>query len=228
MSSQASSSPSSANRAAGKAPRGAAAASSSRATVSRRAAATATPCSAIRPSSAVEPGRIGRALVGEETGALAHRLLIGRDAMGVRRIEPIDQPVEKAAPRRRRLGEQPVHLRRQPDDAEMLGQGGLRARRAAVDLHDAALAGVARGVAAGADLRGAARTRYRRRDRPGARRQRGRPRRRHAAVDLAQAGAAQAAAGARNDTASSRLVLPAPLGPVSTTGRGSKARRAAA
>ena len=58
----------------------------------------------------------------------------------MRRIEAEDQPVEETPPRRRAVGEQAVHLRRQPDDGQRLGQRGLALRRLAVDLAPDAVA----------------------------------------------------------------------------------------
>ena len=43
------------------------------------------------------------------------------------------QPVEKPAPLARRTDEQPVHVRGQPDKAQVIGEGARRADRRAVD-----------------------------------------------------------------------------------------------
>src|SRR5947207_7614361 len=49
----------------------------------------------------------------------------------MRRIEPQHQAVEKAPPAARAFDEEPVHLRRQPQDAEPLAERRLAARRLA-------------------------------------------------------------------------------------------------
>ena len=136
----------------------------------------------------------------------------------------IEAETSRSRKRRRAAGafdEEPVHLRRQPDQAaERSASVGLALRRRAVDAHDAALAAVAvaRGrCRSGPSRRGVATV---------ADRQRRQPRRRRCAIDLAELGAAQAAAGREERHRLERLVLPAPFGPVSTTGR--SRRRAAA
>ena len=67
-------------------------------------------------------------------------------------IEAEHQPVEEAPPRAGAFGEEAIHLRRQPDEARELRQLGLGLRRRAIDADDAALAALARSIAAGADL----------------------------------------------------------------------------
>ena len=183
---------------------------------SRRAAATATPCAAMISSSAASqagssPGR--RATAASARASPAHRRATRAACAG---SSAEHQPVEKAPPRRRAFDKQPVHLRGQPEDAELLAERRLAACRLAVDADDAPLA--AGGVAAGADPDRAASRRDRRRDGP-ARRRAARAGRVRRSISPSRA-PRRPRPGARNDIASSRLVLPAPLGPVSTTGRG--------
>ena len=141
-----------------------------------------------------EPAGIARPLT-QQARALAHRLLIGGEAGGVAGIEAQDQPVEKAPARASALDEEPVHLRREPNQMDQARELRLALGLGAVDADEAALAGGARRVAAGADLHLAARGLEPGGDRPGPGRHLGRAGRRHAAVDLAKLGAAQAAAG---------------------------------
>src|ERR1700683_4587016 len=88
--------------------------------------------------------------VAQQTRPLAHRMLIGGDARGMRWVEAEHEPVEKTPPRRRAFDKQPVHLGGQPRDADDLAERGLAARCLAVDPDDPPLA--ARGIAASTDL----------------------------------------------------------------------------
>ena len=49
------------------------------------------------------------------------------DAAGMLGVDRQHQPVEKAPPLGGRPDEQPIHRRREPDDAQMIGKGGRRA-----------------------------------------------------------------------------------------------------
>ena len=138
-SSQPSTVPTRVSRARGNGPSASAQARSSRCDSLAPAAATATPCAAMTSSSAAsQAGSAGPSR--NRRDALAQRLLIARDARGMRRIEPEHQPIEKPAPAAGPVDEQPIHRRRQPDDAEPLAECRLAARRLAVDPDDAALA----------------------------------------------------------------------------------------
>ena len=114
----------------------------------------------------------------------------------------------ESAAARRAFGEQPIHLRRQPDEAAHLASSAwvLAARRRSAPR---AARRLARGIAAGADLDRAVASRAvtAQSRRPAARLAA------HAAVDLAEPARRRPRPGARNDMASSRLVLPAPLAP---------------
>ena len=170
-----------------------------------------------------EPVRIAAAL-GQQAGALAQRILVGRHVAGMLGMQRRHQPVEEAAPLARPVEEQPVELRRQPDGRDMQAERGLALGRPAVDAHGAARqAAVVLGrLQAGADGEPALRRVQRGGDRPG----RG--------VRLAGAARRQTSSrrarrrprpGARKDSASRRLVLPAPLAPTSTMGSGPQSRR---
>ena len=113
------------------------------------------------------------------------------------------QPVEEAPAARRRLGEQPVHGRRQPQHRKPFRQRIGRGRRA-VDPDLPALGRV--GERAGADL-DARRAAPRPRSRPA-------PPRRAISARLAPR---RPRPGESSDTASSTLVLPAPFSPVRMT-----------
>jgi hypothetical protein len=57
-------------------------------------------------------------------------------------IEAEDEPIEEAPAARRAVGEQAVHLRRQPDGADMVRQAGLASALFAVDLDHATGRGI--------------------------------------------------------------------------------------
>ena len=80
----------------------------------------------------VEPMGVARALF-EQAVAAAQCALEGGDARAVIGVDRQHQPVEKPAPFARRTDEQPVHGRRQPDEAEVIGEGARRGDRRAVD-----------------------------------------------------------------------------------------------
>ena len=89
----------------------------------------------------VEPVRIRPRFL-QQPVARAQAALQRRDAAGVLGIDRQHQPVEKAAPLRGRPDEQLIHRRRQPDHAQMVGEGGRRADRLAVDAAFARLRAV--------------------------------------------------------------------------------------
>ena len=214
--SQASTCPSSASSGWGKPAGGSIRAAARPRTVSRRAAATATPAAAIWRSSAREPGRVDPAGA-QQLGPLAQGMGIARELRRMRRIAAHHQPIEEAPPLAGAVQEQPVHRRGQPDHGHDFGQrrlaqrrrcrrsarSGARARRrwARPVRISTAPPGASRRAMTdqgpAPPLRSISPRRARRRPRPGA----------------------------RNEIASSRLVLPAPFGPVSTTGRGSVSSR---
>ncbi len=80
----------------------------------------------------VEPVRI-RPRVLQQPVARAQAALERGDAAAVLGIDGEHQPVEKAAALGGRAGKQPVHGRREPDDAQMIGEGGGRGDRLAID-----------------------------------------------------------------------------------------------
>jgi hypothetical protein len=174
----------------------------------------AMPSVAICSLDAGEPGGVKAAFV-EQLVAAAHGALEIAGAAAVGWIERQDQPIEKAAALGRAAGEQAVHRRRQPEQAQMIGSSS--AVFAGVPLMRRRRVWPRRRVVPGADLDLALHAVERREDRkatmgadPG---------------DVAIGGAAQAAPGDRKETASIRLVLPAPLSPVSTTCRPSSSER---
>ena len=137
----------------------------------------------------------------------------------MRRVEPEHQPIEQPPPAARAFDKQPVHLRRQPQHAEPLAERRLAARRLAVDAHHPALArrrrrGRCRSATGPRRVATVAATAQ-----PGLRRRSTVARR---SISLSRA-LRRPRPGDRNDIASSRLVLPAPFGPVSTTGAGDRA-----
>ena len=95
-----------------------------------------------------QPGRIAAAGT-QQVRTLARRALEGGDARGVGGVDRQHQAVEKASPARGALGEQPVHGRGEPEQAQMLPQRILVAQRLTVG-QGAAAQGVA--VVAGLDL----------------------------------------------------------------------------
>ena len=66
-------------------------------------------------------------------------------------VERKNQSVQEAPPGRGPVLEQPVHLRRQPDQMKMLPQCRLPFDRLAVDAHDTTIATVSHGIASGTD-----------------------------------------------------------------------------
>ena len=86
-------------------------------TSSLRAAAIATPVSAICASIASNQAPVAR-ILGEQAVASAHRLLVVERALAVAGIDGQHQPVEEAAAVAGRPGEQRVHRRRHPDHAQ--------------------------------------------------------------------------------------------------------------
>ena len=94
------------------------------ATASARAAAIATPVSAMTLSSPSKRASSKHAVL-EQAVALAHGALEMADARAVAGIEAQDQPVEKAAALGGRAGEQAIHGRRQPDHLDVVGRARL-------------------------------------------------------------------------------------------------------
>ena len=122
-----------------------------RCTVSRRAAETAIAEFRHLALQGVEPERVVGALL-EHPVARAQRPLERVDPCAVLRIDREHQPVEEAAPVAGRAAEQRVEVGRQPDDAQVLGEGGRRGDRRAVDPAQARRAAVgARRLDAGAE-----------------------------------------------------------------------------
>ena len=80
----------------------------------------------------VEPVRVG-ACVLEQPVARAQGAFEGGDPARVLRIDGEHQAVEKAPPLRGRAVEQRVHRRRQPDNAQVIGEGGGGGDLLAVD-----------------------------------------------------------------------------------------------
>ena len=87
-------------------------------THSRRAAATATPSSAASRSIASSQEALPRALF-QEAVAAAQRPLELADARAMAGVDRQHEAVEETPPLARRAGEQRIHRRRQPDDAQM-------------------------------------------------------------------------------------------------------------
>ena len=104
----------------------------SRSTHSRRAAATATPSSAASRSSASSQCVL-RAPSSSRRLRPRNARSKADDARAVIGVDRQHQPVEKTAPLARRTDEQPVHRRRQPDEAHVIGEGARRGDRRAVD-----------------------------------------------------------------------------------------------
>ena len=181
-----------------------------RSTVSARSAATAIAEFGGLVLDRVEPMRIV-ARIFKQPVARAQRTLERRDAAAMFGIDRDHQTVEKTPPLGAGPGEQSVHRRRQPDDAQMIGEGGGRGDRLAIDPALPRGGGLAlmRRLDAGAERRKTERAFDLDRHRPGA-------------VALAEGDffercAAQAAAGHEKRNRFERLVLPAPFGPTSTT-----------
>ena len=100
----------------------------------------------------VEPVRIGPRLF-EQPVARAQRALQRVDAAHVLRVDREHQPVEETAPFGRRSCEQLIHLRRQPHDAQVIGEGRGGADRLPVDAALAQRAFLGAGLDAGAERR---------------------------------------------------------------------------
>ena len=181
-------------------------------TVSARAAATATASSAVSCSTASSQCGSCAASSSRRLRERSERssAVTRPECCGVDRQH---QAVEKAPPLGGRAVEQRVHRGRQPDHAQMIGEGRGRGDRLAVDAAFARAARRPRRPAARCRCRawrGRARLRPRQRPPRSRRLRRKRPPR-------AWRGAGRGP-GARSEIASIRLVLPAPFGPVSTTG----------
>ena len=76
-----------------------------------------------------EPVRVAAAL-GQQAGALAQRILVGRHVAGMLGMQRRHQPVEEAPALARPVEEQAVELRRQPDRRDMQAERGLALRPA--------------------------------------------------------------------------------------------------
>ena len=158
----------------------------------------------------IEPMRIGPRLL-QQPVARAQRPFQRVDAAGMLGVDREHQAIEEAPALGRRAGEQRVHRRHQPDDAQMIGEGRGRADRLAVDpafalerraffrggrsmpvpsvaSPSAPSISAATAQEPSPSLNATSSSVARRRPRPGA----------------------------RNEMASIRLVLPAPFGPTST------------
>ena len=163
-----------------------------------------------------EPARRRAAPSAQQAIALAHGALEAADAAGMGRVEARHQPVEKAAAvARGAVDEQPIHGRREPQHRDVLGKragpwglavdarpgAGSRAispvpSRAGADIDGADAA--SRAVISAAD----------RQARPAV----------APSSRIGERAPRKPRPGASSEIASRRLVLPAPLGPVSTTG----------
>ena len=85
-----------------------------------------------------EPCVVGRTAVAQQAAAFAHGAFVIAEPRGVAAVEPVDQPVEKAAPSRGGIREQPIHLRRQPSHREVFAERRLARCVRAVDADDSA------------------------------------------------------------------------------------------
>ena len=181
-----------------------------------RAAATATPDVAISSSKRRQPGIVAAPVAQQarRVRAAHARKRLTRPAWC--RVEAEHQPVEKPAAARGAFDEQPVHLRRQPEQGDVLGQGRSGRRTGWPSIRTSRRStGRRPPVAAGADIDRAERSFDAGGNRPAG----SDPLVRAAdPLDIGQLGAAQAAAGRQEATASSRLVLPAPLAPSARRG----------
>ena len=72
----------------------------------------------------------GRGCLRQQAGALAQRILVGRDVAGMLGMQRRHQPVEEAPALARPVEEQAVELRRQPDRRDMQAERGLALRPA--------------------------------------------------------------------------------------------------
>ena len=188
--------------------RPAAISAASRSTVSRRAAATAMPSSAISRSAASSQIFSPR-LSSSRRLRLRRARSIALDPRAMLAVHRQHQPVEKAPPLPGGAGEQPVHGRGEPDDADMVGEGAGRGNRLAVEAEfflDAALGRrLERRSPVAAD-------RPPRRSVPAIwRSRRSPPSRASSAVSARR----RPRPGVKSEIASSRLVLPAPFSPES-------------
>ena len=186
--------------------------------MSAREAATATARSATS-CSAASSQRPSVPVGFEQPVAVAQGPVERVDTGAVAGIDREHQAIEEAPALARRAREQAVHRRRQPDDTQMLGEGG--GGRDGDTLDPAA----ARPLAGGLRRRCQdARVRPRRRPR---RRRRRRRRFLDGIVRLARSSRSarrRPLPGVNSDSASRTLVLPAPFAPVSTTSLASTAR----
>ena len=156
----------------------------------------------------VEPMRVGARHPPAAGCASATRAPAPMTRLRMLGVDREHQPIEEAPAFRSRSGEQPVHRRRQPDDAQVIGEGGRRSDRLAVDT---------------AEPRGARLASMRRASMPVP--SVARPSAPSTSAATAQEPSPSLNAtsssvarrsprpGARNEIASIRLVLPAPFGP---------------
>ena len=173
---------------------------------------TATPSSAISRSTASSQRAVGAALL-EEAVARAQRPLQRVDARAVLGVDRQHQPVEEAAAVAGRAGEQPVEVGRQPDDAQMVGEGARRADRPRRRCGSCAAAAppASAGSEPDAEPRRASSASV---DRDARSR-----RRRPARAISARSARRRPRPGVNSESASRRLVLPAPFSPISATSR---------
>ena len=80
----------------------------------------------------IEPMRIGPRIF-EQPVARTQRALQRVDAAAVLGIDRERQPIDEAPPLRWRADKQRIHGRHQPDHAQMIGKGGGRTNRLAID-----------------------------------------------------------------------------------------------
>jgi hypothetical protein len=92
----------------------------------------------------VEPDGVGAGLL-QQPVAIAQGALQRRDAGAVIGVDRQHKPVEKAAAVARRAREQAVHGRRQPNEAQMVGEGARRGDGGAIDAAFASGGGEALG-----------------------------------------------------------------------------------
>ena len=99
-----------------------------------------------------QPGIVA-APVAQQAPAFAERMLVAAEASGMGRVEAEHQTVEEPAAPARPFDEQPVHLRGQPRQGDVLGKGDLAPDGMAVDPDQTPLRrAFGRHVAAGADI----------------------------------------------------------------------------
>ena len=99
-----------------------------------------------------EPEGVAPSLA-QKPHAFAQGFFIARDAPAMRRIETVSQSVEQFAPRRRALGQNTIHVGRDPCHSVYVGHRALAAHGFAVDMHDAAIIVGFIGIAARADMK---------------------------------------------------------------------------